>query len=216
MILICIGKMISSRSKLGLLMILLAANFSPLVAQQVGSTASLDNYSEYYPLAPGNTWNYRVFQRGKKTTKRVTWRVERATWKHGNNIFVLRPTPMNADDEVMQLQITPEGLKEVTDDFYLIKFPVQSGTKWTAEELGREFKMLGLRETCEVGRFHFTDCLVVVDDDQQLGLRTVTTYARKVGPVKYEYYSLKQPSGADLPPQTLTLVSYSLSSKRSR
>ena len=60
----------------------------------------------------------------------------------------------------------------------------------------------------------FSDCVVIEDSDVELELKTVTTYARNVGPVAYEYF--KRPGGSTVDKffESLELLSHDLKSSK--
>ena len=182
--------------------------FSPqaLFAQENQSASGM----RYYPLAVGNTWQYSVISEGKGS--KTSWRVVNKTSNAAGTVFAVWPSPAEADDEGMQLQITPDGLLELSANFYVLRFPIKKGENWKPKEHDRQFSVLSEGDPCTVGKFAFHRCAVVQDDDKEANLRTVTTYAYDVGPVRYEYYkrgSTRFEGGAT---QTLKIISYSLKS----
>jgi len=168
----------------------------------------------YYPLAVGNTWHYSVIPKGKDSI--TSWRVVNKTSTASGTVFAVWPSPVEADDEGMQLQITTNGLLELSANFYVLQFPIKKGDNWKLKEHERLFSVLSEGDPCTVGKFSFHKCAVVQDDDMEANLRTVTTYAYDVGPVSYEYYKWVSGSFERQPSQTLKIVSYSLKSSRGR
>jgi len=166
----------------------------------------------YYPLAVGNTWQYSVLSEGKVST--ASWKVVNKTSNAAGAVFGVWPFPAEADDEGMQLQVTPDGLLELSANFYLFQFPMRKGGSWKPKGHERQFSLLSEGDPCTVGKFTFQMCAVVQDDDKEANLRTVTTYAYDVGPVRYEYYKWVNESFEKEPTQTLKIVSYSLRSSR--
>jgi hypothetical protein len=110
----------------------------------------------------------------------------------------------------MNLQFTPEGLRELGDDFFVLRFPLSKGRTWSVSRHNKErvFVVVSEGEQCAVGQLKFNACVVVRDDDQEAKLRTVTTYAFGVGPVRYEYYKMVGGRFATETTQELNLVSY--------
>ena len=166
----------------------------------------------YYPLAVGNSWQYSVISKGKGST--TSWKVVNKTSSAAGTAFAVWPSPVEVDDEGIQLQITPDGLLELSSNFYVLQFPVKKGEHWKPKEHERLFSVLSEGGPCTVGKFSFDKCAVVQDDDKEANLRTVTTYAYDVGPVRYEYYRWVSGGFERQPSQTLKIVSYSLKSNR--
>jgi hypothetical protein len=73
--------------------------------------------------------------------------------------------------------------------------------------------VVSVGQPCKVGKLTFSDCVVIEDSDEELELKTVTTYARNVGPVAYEYF--KRPgSTVDKFFELLELLSHDLKSSK--
>src|SRR5258708_24470690 len=94
--------------------------------------------------------------------------------------------------------------------FFVFKFPLVKGTKWGANGRDREFTVVSEGEHCMVGKFKFDVCAVVQDDDRNAKLRTVTTYAYGIGPVRYEYHRMADETFESPVTQTVNLLSYSV------
>jgi hypothetical protein len=168
------------------------------------------SWARYYPLAMGNSWTYSVS--GNSETHRTVWKVTNVKRDASGPVFAVWPTPSHTDDEGMQLQFTPEGLRESSDGFFVLRFPIIKGKTWSGSghDQNRVFVVLSEGERCAVGKFKFQSCSVVRDDDPETKLRTVTTYAFGVGPVQYEYYKLLAEGYATEAIQVLRIVSYSV------
>ena len=164
-------------------------------------------WADYYPLAKGNSWTYSVT--GKSKARTVVWKVVNVQANASGPIFAVWPTPLPADDSGMNLQFSPEGLRELSDDFFVLRFPLKKGSTWSNEQ-DREFVVVSEGQQCVVGKLNFRMCAVVRDDDKTAKLRTMTTYAYGVGPVRYEYYKLVSGGFASEATQQLELVSYSV------
>jgi hypothetical protein len=121
-------------------------------------------------------------------------------------------TPSDSDDSGMQLQFTSEGLRELGDDFFVLRFPLTKGKTWSVSRHGQDrvFVVVSEGERCAIGKLKFKACAVVRDDDPAAKLRTVTTYALGVGPVRYEYYKMVRDGFAKDETQVVTIVSYSV------
>ena len=167
---------------------------------------------KYYPLAVGNTWQYSVISDGKGSD--MSWRVVNKTTNAAGTVFAVWPSPAQVDDQGMQLQINPDGLLELSANFYILQFPVGAGENWKLKDHERLFSVLSEGGPCTVGKFSFHKCAVVQDDDKEANLRTVTTYAYHVGPVRYEYYKWVNGGFVRQSFHTLKIVSYSLKSIR--
>jgi hypothetical protein len=171
--------------------------------------------SEYYPLAKGNRWIYRVRTAGRAGSSKVEWRVTSEKRSKEGEIYQVWPTPMESDEDAMVLRVTPAGIQETTDRVLILRSHPVSGDAWTSGEASwsapRKFRVLSVHRPCRAGPVTSGDCVQVEDQDENLHLRTITTYARGVGPVRYEYFR-GSPAGS-APTQTVELVSYELSSK---
>jgi hypothetical protein len=69
---------------------------------------------------------------------------------------------------------------------------------------------MSVGQPCKVGKLAFSDCVVIEDSDEELELKTVTTYARNVGPVSYEYFKCPSGSTVDKFFESLELLSHDL------
>jgi len=163
-------------------------------------------WAEYYPLAKGNSWTYSVT--GKPKARPVVWKVVNVQANESGPIFAVWPTPSLSDDSGMNLQFSSEGLREVTDDFFVLRFPLKKGNTWSTGR-GREFIVVSEGEQCVLAKLNFPRCAIDRDDDKTARLRTVTTYAYGVGPVRYEYFKIDG-SLVSVPTHKLELVSYSV------
>jgi len=183
-----------------------------LAAPHYSHTQEVQNKSwvGYYPLAMGNAWTYRVS--GNSETRPTVWRVINVKPDASGPVFAVWPTPSNSDDEGMNLQFTSEGLHESNYDFFVLRFPITKGNTWSVSrhDQKRVFLVLSEGERCAVGKFKFQSCAVVRDDDPEVKLRIVTTYALGVGPVQYEYYKLLRDGAATEATQVLRIVSFSV------
>jgi hypothetical protein len=170
--------------------------------------APVKSWDNYYPLANGNSWTYSAT--GKPGGKSVVWKVLNVKAAPSGQVFAVWPTWSVSDDSGMNLQLTPEGLRELNDDFFVLRFPLSKGRTWSVSRHNKERVFVVIREgeQCAVGQLKFDTCAVVRDDDQDAKLRTVTTYALGVGPVRYEYYKMVGGSFASETTQVLNLVSY--------
>jgi hypothetical protein len=166
--------------------------------------------SKYYPLAKGNTWKYRVqdFSNGKSST--VEWRVTSADKSKEGTIYQVWPFPSNSDDEAMRLHLSSTGVEEASSGVLILKYPAVSGTRWeSAKRPRRTFHVLSVGHACHAGDTTSEDCYVIEDQDDALRFRTVTTYAKGIGPIRFEYYWKN--STSTKPMQTVELLSFHLS-----
>jgi hypothetical protein len=164
---------------------------------------------EYYPLSEGNYWKYGVYNERSKWTGSVTWRVTRAKKMQGGLMYQVWPTPMQADDEAVELFVSSDGIVDAWTMTPIIAFPARIGDQWFDRGVSPpcKFQVLSVGRPCR-GRFYASDdCLVIEDVDEAARLRTVTQYARHIGPVKYEFYR-PGASKAARPVQTVEIVSY--------
>lgn len=178
-------------------------------------TAQKPTTHPYYPLAVGNTWQYLVqtlTPRGRAS--KIVWRVtkeDRST--PGRIVYQVWPTPMQADDEAMQLTVSDSGVEEVGSRNFVLKSPLGLGDHWLGGDPGLQghspaaFRVLSVGQPCSAGSKRFRDCAVVEEVDPGTRMRTVTTYANGVGPVEYKYFRIG-PSGKQDEVQTVELDSY--------
>lgn len=185
--------------------VLVLMAFLPLFC--TGQTA-IPTGAHYYPLALGNIWTYRIHHvspKGKDST--VEWSVT-----HAAGTYQVWPEPMQSDDEAMELAVTPEGIREISSNVFIIKFPIKTGQTWSAGEgesgnKSRTFRVLTANKPCSVEGLNISDCVSIEDEDATAtGLKTVTTYGRDIGPVQYVYYRKK--AGNELLLQSVTLTSH--------
>ncbi len=164
--------------------------------------------ARYYPLALGNVWTYNVHRVSPKAhDSMVVWRVT-----HAGETYQVWPKPMQSDDEGIELAVSGEGIKEISINTFIIKFPIRANETWTAGQpkdghRSRTFRVLSASKPCSAGNLKIPDCTTIEDDDASAsGLRIVTTYGRDLGPVLYLYY--RKTHGKQLLVQTVTLTSY--------
>jgi hypothetical protein len=177
--------------------------------------ANLSQGSDYYPLAKGNRWVYRVRTAGRANSSKVEWRVTSEERSKEGKVYQVWPTPMNSDDEAMVLRVTPAGIEETTSGVLIVRSHPVSGDTWTSGEASwsaaRKLRVLSVHELCRAGPVTSDDCMRVQDQNEHLHSRTVTTYVRGIGPVRYEYF--QGGSLGTAPKQTVELIAYELSSK---
>jgi hypothetical protein len=170
--------------------------------------------AQYYPLAAGNSWTYTIIAPSLKKPKKVIWHVDRVlTDEKTNEIYVVAPTPMETDDQTMNLTVDASGVFDRVGEFYLFKFPLNQGDRWGTPGIEEHFLVKDVHVPCAVGRFKFDDCLVIENRDTHIHMRTLTTYAKGVGPIKYEYtnYSEEDPKKSESRVSLVTLLSYRIS-----
>jgi len=79
-------------------------------SQIVASSAD----EEYYPLAMGRTWTYRIhyLDSSKKQDSKVAWRVTKVEDSNNGKVFQVWPFPVDPDDSAMFLRVV--CLSEIT------------------------------------------------------------------------------------------------------
>src|ERR1035441_3271351 len=133
--------------------------------------------------------------------------------KSGRIVYQVWPTPMQADDEAMQLTVSDSGVEEVSSRTLVLKSPLNSGDHWVGGDRGRKgqpassFKVVSVDQPCSARSKQFPNCAIVEEIDSQTQMRTLTTYAKGVGPVEYKYFRIR-PNGKQDEMQTVTLDSY--------
>jgi hypothetical protein len=166
---------------------------------------------EYYPLAKGNIWKYQVHTASNVKSSTVEWRVTSADKTKEGIIYQVWPFPSDSDDEAMMLYMSPRGLEETSFGVLIPKSPIIVGEKWTsAKPTRRIFRVLSVSQPCHAGSIASEDCLTVEDEDDAVNFRTITTYAKGIGPIRYEYF--RKSTKAVRPIQTVELLSYHLES----
>jgi hypothetical protein len=160
----------------------------------------------YYPLAKGNSWRYQVRETGQRVTS-VEWRVTSERDTQDGPVYQVWPFPAQSDDEAMTLKFTKQALEEDSGTI-LLRLPAFAGDSWSTSRPKRTFRVLTAGKPCQTGTIRSEDCIVIEEDDDALSFRTVTTYAKGVGPIRYVYYS--KHSTANIPIQTVNLMSFSL------
>jgi hypothetical protein len=186
------------------------------------AVADSPDWTAYYPLAVGNTWIYKVRVAGDPKSGTVRWKVTQTLDEDGKRVYLVVPHPIQEDDDYLELSVGSGGVEEVRQGIFHLKFPVIVGQQWSKEyqsvlknrEVSRKFSVLSVGKPCRVGKFSFTDCVVVEDSDEELELKTVTTYARNVGPVAYEYFKRAGAPTEDKFFQSLELLSHDLKSSK--
>ena len=179
--------------------------------------AQLAGGHPYYPLSVGNTWTYVVQPDPQsKEPSIVKWKVTGISkTRSGQVVYQVWPTPMQVDDEAMQLEMRHSGLVESDTGGIVLPSPLKPGDEWTRTDRAnrrtpiRSYRVRSAGLPCMVGSRQFADCAVVEDTDQQTRMRTVTTYAKGIGPIEYRYFSL-QDEARQQAVQTVTLKSFQL------
>lgn len=166
-------------------------------------------HDAYYPLAVGNAWKYTVHEKGKIRSY-ITWRVTKADSTKEGVVFQVWPKPMDNDDDALILISLNGQVKELNTSVLLVKNNLKAGTKWDMRVRGnvvRRFTVLASSKPCKGDAFSSSDCVTIEDVDDRLHLRTVTQYARGIGPVRFEYFGVPSSSSPD---SVMELVSYHL------
>jgi hypothetical protein len=144
---------------------------------------------QYYPLAQGNSWKYKVIDVLKEKSSAVEWRVTKADKTKEGTVYQIWPTPSDSDDEAMRLLISPQGIVESSSGDLILKFPAITGARWESTKVThRAFHILSAGQACHAGSIASDDCLAIEDQSDSLRFRTITTYAKGIGPIRYEYY----------------------------
>jgi hypothetical protein len=194
-----------------LLLLLVFAVVKTGISQQENSY----RVSEYYPLARGNRWIYRVQIEGRPVASRVEWRVTSEKRSQEADTYQVWPTPMQSDDEAMELRVSAVGIEEMASRVLILRSQLAKGDTWISGgapwSSARKSRVLSVHEPCRVGSISSRDCVRLEDDEEKLHLRIVTTYARGIGPVRYEYFRGSPPG--EVPVQIVELTSYHLSPK---
>jgi hypothetical protein len=117
---------------------------------------------------------------------------------------------MQSDDEAMQLAVTPQGILETTENTIVLRFPIAAGDKWgqtpTGARYSKSYFVRSAKQPCEAENFKMESCVVVEENDPGTHLKTVTTYGRDIGPVRYDYYETR--AGKEVLIQTVSLTAH--------
>jgi hypothetical protein len=152
--------------------------------------------SAYYPLAVGNSWTYSANMLGDKVEKTVS------IVKEDFGYFV--------DDNKGRLKVDAYGLRD--DKRYLLRVPLEVGTKWTtivSVQSKERSQILETDEPCTVPAGAFEHCLTVEhrnrqDETHDLVMRM--TFAPHVGIARIQ---VAMDAGGQLTPQSeMQLVAY--------
>jgi len=188
-----------------------------LAASAVSLACAESNVADarYYPLSVGAVWTYKVQQYEPKVRRSsVQWKVTASTLQGGRNVYQVWPSPAQSDDEAMQLVITLGGVLELTDDVIVLRFPIRAGESWSEDVPGskvvRRFLVRSANQPCLSENRKVSSCVVIEETNSSTGVRTLTTYGRDIGPVKYEYF--RQMSGKESLVQRATLSQYKVPS----
>ena len=150
--------------------------------------------AEYYPLSLGKSWTYAIqdFAPPAKHST-VTWTVTLEE-PVSPTVYQVWPKPMQVDDEAIRLRVTKAGIEDADSKVYIMKFPLASGATWqwgsgaNRGQPDRSFRVSSAGFECTSGTKKYPHCATIEDIDRRLNLRTITTYAHGVGPVKFDYY----------------------------
>jgi hypothetical protein len=196
------------RIRLAICIFVVAVIFSNAHSQVAASSPNVP----YYPLAKGYSWKYEVHASVSSKISTVEWRVTSADKTKEGAVFQVWQFPSQSDDESMSLHISKQGIVEMSTGTLILKYPAIAGDSWaTFKPTHRVFRVISSGKRCHIGVIESDDCVVVEDEQDTLKFRTVTTYAKGIGPVLYAYY--KKGATSSTPIQTVELVSYHLDSK---
>ncbi|MBU8900376.1 hypothetical protein DRW03_08080 [Corallococcus sp. H22C18031201] len=161
------------------------------------SASSIASLSEYYPLAVGNRWTYRVNGRDDKA---VTVEIV----KEEAGFFL--------DSQGGQLAVDGFGLRDPKR--YLLRGPLETGRSWTnvvSVSSTERYQILQAGASCEAPAGTFQNC-VQVEGRNRVDTRTTLintmTFAPGVGMVRVEVAA--EHDGQRVPQTSLSLESFQL------
>lgn len=168
--------------------------------QQVAEPESRpsESLAEYYPLAVGNRWTYRVNGREDKT-------VDVEILKEEDGYF--------HDNQGGQLAVDGFGIRDRKR--YLLRGPLSEGNSWTnvvSVSSTERYRILQAGVPCEAPAGSFAHCVRVEARnrvDAETTLVNALTFAEGVGLVRIEV-SAEKASGERLPQTWLELASFKL------
>ena len=161
------------------------------------SKADVAKVASFYPLGVGNEWTYELsVPGGQKKQDTIKIVKQEAGW------FV--------DDHRGKLRVDSEGLRDA--DRYLLRGPIEAGSKWTAVEdlVVQKFEITSADASEITPAGTFLHC-VTVRNEQPLGPKkgkfiTEWSYAPGVGLVKMK--TSVEDGGQTLPQMSLGLVAF--------
>ncbi|MBI2897898.1 MAG: hypothetical protein HYY06_30345 [Deltaproteobacteria bacterium] len=153
---------------LAALVVLAACGGAQTRADGSGSVRAVD----FFPMGRGSAWSYDIDD-GVETVLVTSRVVERS----GNRVTVLNPV-----GEEMRYEVRDDGIYRPDRRVYLLRDPLEVGAEWdSAAGMRASVTSLNRRVRTPSGEFA---CLEVVEEGGEQGLRIVTRYARRVGPVE--------------------------------
>lgn len=153
--------------------------------------------SDYYPLAVGNRWTYRI---NGRDDKQVTVEIE----SFGDGYF--------HDNQQAQLAVDAYGLRDPKR--YLLRGPVVEGTSWTnvvSVSSTERYHIVRAGVPCEVPAGTFPNCVQVEGRnrvDAKVTVINTMTFAAGVGLVRVELAAEKD--GQRVPQTSLELLQWRL------
>lgn len=127
---------------------------------------------DFFPMGRGSAWSYDIDD-GVDSVLVTSRVVER----EGNRVTVINPV-----GEPIRYELRRDGIYRPDRHVYLLRDPLEVGARWdSAAGMQASVTALGRSVRTPAGTF---DCLEVVEEGGEQGLRIVTRYARRVGPVE--------------------------------
>jgi len=120
----------------------------PAPAAPTAVAPALPESARYFPLAVGNHWTYQATYLGERSTRRV----EIVAFRDGSYV----------DRDGRALRVDREGVRDQVR--YLLHEPLTVGATWTsvvAPGSAEHYRVLSVREPCEVPAGKFKDCVEV-------------------------------------------------------
>jgi hypothetical protein len=181
-------------------MAIIAMIIASFFASRMLSQEGKDMLAAYYPLAVGNHWKYCPSSSPKgESSGCATWTVQQMQEHNGSSIFTVWTYPSQSDDEAMVLNPTSEGLLELGSKHVILRTDKAVGESWeypvwSAKQQKRLIDRFTVHaiSSCTLGHETFDSCITIDEDDTSLGLLVRTTYAKSIGPIRYEYFHAGQ------------------------
>lgn len=153
--------------------------------------AGQEDRPDYYPLRKGNRWDYI---RLESPRERVTRNVTRAEAVPGGVRVLL--------DSTRVLVASADQLLDEKAGIAILRYPLVAGAEWQAPSKNqatgqisrRTVRVLQVGTKCSAGIINSKNCVVTEEADRALGLKTRTTYAAGIGPVKFEEFRTGSPA----------------------
>lgn len=133
---------------------------------------------DFYPLAPGAVWSYRVRVPGDDGGVFTTTRVEAVSGAL---------VDLASEGRRFRYRVEDRAILKTEAGYPLLQAPLVRDASWPIPGAG-SVTVADVGRVVETAAGRFADCIVVREEVQDLGIRLETTYAPGVGPVLIEVW----------------------------